>query len=151
MCVDVRWHGIYSWKPKWLIMFWHLWIISIQVNHKVINLSWITRMKMKPRSKTRFGIPFCTMVSMPIMHLTLHVDIQKMDASFQMGYKEGDRVFYMYAIDNLGEEMRITKEIEKGWDQYYKYCNAKFEHFVNPNMDLICCPTKCSMCGTRTI
>jgi hypothetical protein len=54
-----------------------------------------------------------------------------------VAFNHGDRVFYMYAIDNLGEEMQITKEIEKGWDQYYKYRNAKFEDFINANIDLI--------------
>jgi hypothetical protein len=29
-----------------------------------------------------------------------------------VAFNHGDRVFYMYAIDNLGEEMQITKEIE---------------------------------------
>jgi hypothetical protein len=45
---------------------------------------------MKPHSKARFGVPLCKMISMPIMHPTLLVDIQKMEASFQMGYKKGD-------------------------------------------------------------
>ncbi len=94
-----------------------------------------------------------------IMHDGLHAHnasnfacgYSKDGRKFPNGYKESDRVFYMYAIDNLGEEMQITKEIEKCWDQYYKVCNTKFEHFANVNMDLICCPTKCYMCETRTI
>jgi hypothetical protein len=27
------------------------------------------------------------------------------------------RVFYVYATNNLGKEMEVTKDIEKGWDQ----------------------------------
>jgi hypothetical protein len=73
---------------------------------------------MKPHSKTRFGIPLCRIVSMPIMHPTLLVDIRKMEESFRMWYREGDKVCYMSTTLNLGEEIQVTKEIEKGWDQH---------------------------------
>ncbi len=69
-------------------------------------------------SKARFGIPLCRMVSMPIMCPTLLVDIRKMEVSFQMRYKEGDKVCYVSTTINLGEEIQVTKDIEKGWDQH---------------------------------
>ncbi len=55
---------------------------------------------------------------MPIMHPTLLVDIRKMEESFRMWYREGDKVCYMSTTLNLGEEIQVTKEIEKGWDQH---------------------------------
>jgi hypothetical protein len=41
------------------------------------------------------------MVSMAIMHLALLVDIQKMEGSFQLGYKEDDMVFHVSQTNNL--------------------------------------------------
>jgi hypothetical protein len=58
------------------------------------------------------------MVSMPIMHSTLLVDIRKMEASFQLRYKEGDQVFYASQTNNLGEDMDVTPKIEQGWDAH---------------------------------
>jgi hypothetical protein len=58
------------------------------------------------------------MDSMPIMHPTLLVDIRKMEESFQMRYKEGDKVCYVSTTIKLGEEIQVTKDIEEGWDQH---------------------------------
>jgi hypothetical protein len=51
------------------------WVLSIQVDHKVSNFSWIEKLKTKPSMKAQFCIPLCRMVSMPIVHPTLLVDI----------------------------------------------------------------------------
>jgi hypothetical protein len=80
-------------------MTWSIFLKTLQTHNiltsvlslcKLTNLSWIERLKMKFHSKARFRVPICKMISMPIMHPTLLVDIWKMEASFQMGYKEGD-------------------------------------------------------------
>jgi hypothetical protein len=42
------------------------------------------------------------------------VDIRKMEASFQLRYKEGDQVFYASQTNNLGEDMDVTPKIEHG-------------------------------------
>jgi len=52
------------------------------------------------------------------MHPTLLVDIQKMEESFQMQYKEGDKVCYVSTTIKLGEEIQVTKDIIEGWDQH---------------------------------
>jgi hypothetical protein len=93
-------------------------IISIQTNYKVTSLSWNERLKMKLDSKARFGIPLCRVVSTPIMRPTLLVDIRKIKESFQMRYKESDKVCYVSTTINLGEKIQVTKEIEEGWDQH---------------------------------
>jgi len=41
------------------------------------------------------NIPLCWMVTMPIVHLAFKIDVMKMEQAFQMGYKEGERVFYI--------------------------------------------------------
>jgi len=51
---------------------------------------------------------------MPIIPPTLLVDIQKMEESFQMWYKKGDKVCYVSTTINSGEEIQVTKDIEEG-------------------------------------
>jgi hypothetical protein len=48
-------------------------------------MSWLNKLKIKPHTKAKFGILSCRMVAMPIVHPALLVDIQKMEASFQLG------------------------------------------------------------------
>ncbi len=55
---------------------------------------------------------------MPIMCPALLGDIRKMEESFQMQYKEGDKVCYVSTTIKLGEEIQVTKDIEEGWDQH---------------------------------
>jgi hypothetical protein len=47
----------------------------VQVEHKVFSMSWLNKLKIKPHTKAKFGIPLCIMVSMPIVCLAILVDI----------------------------------------------------------------------------
>ncbi len=71
-------------------------------------MSWLDKLKIKPHTKAEFGILLCRMVAMPIVDLALLVDIWKMEANFQLGYKEGDRVSYVFQTNNLGKDMDVT-------------------------------------------
>jgi hypothetical protein len=45
------------------------------------------------------SIPLCRMISMPMVKLTLKIDVLKMEHDFRMGYKEGDKVLYVSATN----------------------------------------------------
>ncbi len=51
-----------------------------------------------------------------------------------MGYKEGDKVFYVSATNWQGEEAFVDA-YEGGWDQHWKVVNDEFEVFLkgDPN------------------
>ncbi len=40
-------------------------------------------------------VPLCRMVPMLVVRLALKIDILKMEQAFHMGYREGDKVFYL--------------------------------------------------------
>jgi hypothetical protein len=44
-------------------------------------------------------IPLYKMISMLVVRLAFKIDILKMEQVFQMGYKEGDKVFYVFATN----------------------------------------------------
>ncbi len=51
--------------------------------------------KIHPKTKARMNIPLCQMISMLIEQPTLLINVLKMEQAFQMGYWEGDKIFYI--------------------------------------------------------
>jgi hypothetical protein len=39
------------------------------------------------------------MISMPMVRPTLKINVLKMEHAFHMGYREGDKVFYVFATN----------------------------------------------------
>jgi hypothetical protein len=52
---------------------------------------------------------------MHVVHLVLKIDILKMEHAFQMGYREGDKVFYLFLTTWRGKEDIIDKH-KKEWN-----------------------------------
>jgi len=75
------------------------------------------------------NIPLCIMISMPMVRPTLKIDVLKMEQAFHMGYREGDKVFYVFATNWQGEEA-LVDAYEEGWDQHWKVVNDEFEVFL---------------------
>jgi hypothetical protein len=48
-----------------------------------------------PKAKAWMNIPLCCMISMLVVRPALKIDVLKMEHVFQMGYQEGDKVFYV--------------------------------------------------------
>jgi hypothetical protein len=44
------------------------------------------------------------MISMPIVCLAFKIDVLKMEQAFQIGYHEGDKVFYISPLNCNGKE-----------------------------------------------
>jgi hypothetical protein len=55
----------------------------------------LDKFKIHPKSKTIMIIPICWMVSRLVVHPTLKINVMKMEQTL-MGYKEGERAFYVY-------------------------------------------------------
>jgi hypothetical protein len=96
----------------------------------------IKELKIQPTSKAKLCIPLCHMNSMPIVRLALLIDVKKMEHSFQMGYREGDEVFYVSATNNKGVEKLVIPELFDSWDIHWQAKNAKFEEYLKANLDL---------------
>jgi hypothetical protein len=66
------------------------------VEHKVKIVEVLERHKIHPKAKAHINIPLCYMISMPIVRPTLKINVLKMEQAFQMGYQEGNKVFYVF-------------------------------------------------------
>jgi hypothetical protein len=63
--------------------------------NKFNTMEMLDKFKIHSKIKAKMNIPFCRMVIMPIICLALKMDVMKMEQVFQMGCKEGERVFYI--------------------------------------------------------
>ncbi len=55
---------------------------------------------------------------MPIVRPALLVDVKKMQHNFQMGHREGGKVFYVSTTKNKGIEKYVTLELMILWDNH---------------------------------
>jgi hypothetical protein len=63
----------------------------LKVNsNKCIDHMWIT-----PKEASRFDIPLCRMINMPLVRPTLTSDIKRLEAEFAHDYRAGVGVFYV--------------------------------------------------------
>ncbi len=61
-------------------------ILQIQMEHKVKIVEVLERHKIRPKAKAHMSIPFCLMISMPVVWLAFKIDVFKIKQTFQMGY-----------------------------------------------------------------
>jgi hypothetical protein len=109
----------------------------------------LEKYKISPKWKARMAIPLCMMVPMLIMKLAFKIDILKMKQAFHMGYKEGDKVFYLFPTSWKGEE---DVSLHNGtWDEHWVVENEQLHKVLREDLDLVCFSNKIFLCGTGTI
>ncbi len=56
------------------------------MEHKVKTINVLERHKIHPKVKAQMNISLCCMISMPVVRLTLNINVLNMEKVFQMGY-----------------------------------------------------------------
>jgi hypothetical protein len=70
--------------------------IQVVQNQTKINMGEILeKYNITPKCKAQMHVPLCMMVPMPIVRHAFKINILKMEQTFHMGYKEGDKVSYL--------------------------------------------------------
>ncbi len=69
------------------------------MEHKFKTMEVLEKHIIHLKAKARMNIPLYHMISMPIVRPTLKINVLKMEQAFQMGYWEGNKVFYMFPIN----------------------------------------------------
>jgi hypothetical protein len=78
---------------------------------KANSIQCIEGMQILPKEASRFDIPLCQMVYMPLVRPTLAHDIKRLEAEFTHGYRPGAPVFYVSITNEHGEE-RLVKDVD---------------------------------------
>jgi hypothetical protein len=55
----------------------------------------LEKLKIYPKKKLRMNIILHHLIAMLVVRLVLKIDALKMEHAFQMGYKEGEKVFFV--------------------------------------------------------
>jgi hypothetical protein len=72
-------------------------------------------MRILPKEVSRFDIPLCQMIYMPLVRPTLGNDIKKLEAKFTHGYRRGAPVFYVSICNKYSEEQAVKDEDTSNW------------------------------------
>ena len=82
---------------------------------KVDSIQVIESMRISPKNASRFDIPLCRMLYMPLVRPTLATDIKKLETEFTYGYHPSAPVFYVSICNEKGEERSMTDEDKSNW------------------------------------
>jgi hypothetical protein len=107
---------------------------------KANSIQCIEGMRILPKEASRFDIPLCRMVYMPLVRPMLAHDIKRLEAEFTHGYWPGAPVFYVSITNEYGEE-RFVKDVDTNkWDPQWTSVNKDFEAKLasNPHLRFLC-------------
>jgi hypothetical protein len=108
---------------------------------KVNSIQCIQCMRISPMDESRFHIPLCRMVYMPLVRPTLTNDIKRLVAEFTYGYQPGSPVFYVSICNDKGEEQFVKDVDTSNWGPHWTSVNDEFEDKLASN------PHLCFLCG----
>jgi hypothetical protein len=70
--------------------------------NKINIIEILEKHKMVPKHKAWINMPLYMMISMPVLHPTLKIDVLNLVQTFHFGYWEGDKVFYVSPLEWKG-------------------------------------------------
>jgi hypothetical protein len=103
---------------------------------KVNSNKCIEHMRINPKEASRFDIPLCRMIYMPLVRPTLESDIKRLEAEFFHGYRHGTSVFYVTLCNERGEERSVSEAEMRNWDPLWIEANKHFDDQLRANKHL---------------
>ena len=103
---------------------------EIRGQQKLNSVATISSLRMKPSNTSRFTIPLCRMVAMPVVRPTLQSDLSKLEQEFVHGYREGAAVFYVSITNEDGNTQQVTAADKAAWGPLWDAENESFEIYL---------------------
>jgi hypothetical protein len=103
---------------------------SIRNRHKVNDVATISRLRVQPFTSSRFHIPLCRLLAMPMVRPTLPADLTKLEQEFVHGYREGASVFYVTITDEEGRTREVNEADKASWGPIWNAKNEEFNDFL---------------------
>jgi hypothetical protein len=104
---------------------------AIRSRQKLNSVATIASLRVQPLSCSRFPIPLCRMLPMPMVRPTLESDLSKLEQEFVHGYRDGASVFYVSTTDEDGKRREVTAEDQEKWDPLWKSKNEEFNKYLS--------------------
>ena len=109
---------------------------EIRTRQKLNSVATITSLRFQPSSSSRFSIPLCRLLAMPMVRPTLASDLAKLEQEFVHGYREGASVFYVTTTNEDGKTQEVTEADKASWGPIWDAKNVVFNSFLLSNPDL---------------
>ena len=103
---------------------------DIRSRHKLNSVATISRLRVQPLSSSRFNIPLCRMLAMPMVRPTLSSDLSKLEQEFVHGYRDGASVFYVSLTDEDGRTHEVSEADKASWGPIWEAKNDEFNSFL---------------------
>ena len=103
---------------------------EIRTRHKLNSVATITSLRFQPISSSRFCIPLCRMLAMPMVRPTLASDLAKLEQEFVHGYREGASVFYVTTTNEDGKTQEVLEADKASWGPIWNAKNDVFNTFL---------------------
>jgi hypothetical protein len=113
---------------------------ELRNQQKANSIQCIEGMRLLPKEASRFDIPLCGMIYMPLVRPTLAQDIKRLEAEFTNGYRPRAAVFYVSTTNENGEE-RLVKDVDtSSWGPHWTSVNDEFEAklALHPHLKSLC-------------
>jgi hypothetical protein len=75
--------------------------LELRKSQKEDSIGVLQRLRIKPTCKSRLSNPLCRMRALPLVQPISEVEVQRLECEFVMGYREGDRVLYVSAFNDV--------------------------------------------------
>ena len=93
-------------------------------------MAMISQLRVKPLSSSRFNIPLCRLLAMPMVRPTLSTDLHKLEQEFVHGYREGSSVFYVTLTDEEGNRQEVSEADKESWGPIWNSKNEEFNSYL---------------------
>ena len=103
---------------------------DIRSRQKLNSVATISSLRFQPLSSSRFNIPLCRMLAMPMVRPTLSSDLGKLEQEFVHGYRDGASVFYVSLTDEEGRTHQVSEADKASWGPIWNSKNDVFNFFL---------------------
>jgi hypothetical protein len=103
---------------------------EIRTRQKLNSVATITTLRFQPISSSRFSIPLCRLMAMPMVRPTLTSDLAKLEQEFVHGYREGASVFYVTTTNEEGNSQEVTEADKASWGPIWDAKNDIFNSYL---------------------
>jgi hypothetical protein len=109
---------------------------QLRKKQKLNAIHSIQDMSIVPWKSSRFNIPLCCMVYMPLVCPIHALDIKRLEAEFTHGNKIGKNVFYVFLTNEKGEEKTVIADGKVKQGPLWNEENEQFERFLKDSPNL---------------
>jgi hypothetical protein len=98
--------------------------LELWKSQKEDSIGVIQRLRIKPTGNYRLSITLCRLRALPLVRLISEVEVQRLECEFVMGYREDDRVLYVYVFNDVPVDLPIPPRIMASWSPLWQEASA---------------------------